>query len=86
MDIRLIASRIVAGVALIGALTGIGAGVAAGTANAKPKACAGMDQQMTDATNLAFAAQDAGDYESRNWYFDLVEKINKRYTAAGCRS
>ncbi|WP_156425309.1 hypothetical protein [Mycobacterium sp. GA-1285] len=86
MNIRPIATRFVAGAALIGALAGIGTGVAAGTANAKPKACAGMERQLNDAIYLAHAAHDDGDYESRNWYFDVAERINRRYEAAGCRS
>ncbi|MEO3758053.1 hypothetical protein ABGB19_07170 [Mycobacterium sp. B14F4] len=85
MNMHAIAAKTIAAAALVGTLTGIGTGIAAGTANAKPRACAGMERQMNDAIYLAHAAQDAGEYEDRDRWFYVAERINKRYEAAGCR-
>ncbi|MGH3674854.1 MAG: hypothetical protein ACRDU5_03780 [Mycobacterium sp.] len=86
MNIRAIATRTIAGIALAGALTGVGAGVAASTANAKPGVCASYDKQENHLVIALSQYAEVEDWDGVNYYWGKLEALNQRATKAGCRS
>lgn len=79
MSKRAIATRSIAVIALAGALTGIGTGVIAGTATAKPVSCKELSARITDAQIMAMDLEDQGNRLEAKRQYRVAAQLQSQY-------